>query len=476
MLAGRDELVLELPEPAWVDIEAAGSQADRADQALLRGDPRGAWALAQVPLNIASRGLLPGRQAAWLGSAARELADLRLQALEVIGRTGLMLGGTQLGSVQRAARALIAAEPYRETGYVLLMQAFEAQGNVAEGLRVFDELRLLLRDELGTTPSPDAIAAHQGCSHPASRRRSTRSRRRRSAGARAGPTLQLPRPAELPRAGPRGADGRPRRRAGRARTVAARRRARTRRPSARRADAAAEGDPGVGKTRLIAELAPRAHAAGTLVLAGRAPEETLVAFQPFLEALGQYVDAAPLDELRAHARHHGAELARLVPELRRRMPELPPTDVGDPETERYRLFEAVVGLLGRLSAAAPVLIVLDDLHWADRPTLMLLRHLARAPQAARLSVVGAYRADRALERGLRAALANLRHERLMRQIELPGCPSATPRAWSACAPGGAPSPEFSRALYEETEGNPFFIEEIVRHLRTPASRSRSAGA
>ncbi len=161
------------------------------------------------------------------------------------------------------------------------------------------------------------------------------------------------------------------------------------------------GIPASARRELLAEAAARAHLAGTLVLAGRAPEETLVPFQPFLEALGQYVNEAPLDELRATARGHGAELLRLVPELRRRLPELPPPEAGSAETERYRLFEAVVGLFGELAAQRPVLIVLDDLQWADRPTLMLLRHLARAPQAEALSILGAYRAERALERGLR---------------------------------------------------------------------------
>ncbi|HZE06784.1 MAG TPA: BTAD domain-containing putative transcriptional regulator, partial [Solirubrobacteraceae bacterium] len=166
VLAGRDELALELPEPAWVDVEAAASEVTRARQALEAGDPRAAWALAQVPLNIASRGLLPGTQAAWLEPRRRELADIRLRALEVIGQAGLHLGGTQLGSVERAARTLIDAEPYRESGYVLLMAALEAQGNVAEGLRVFEQLRSLLRDELGTAPSPEAMQAHERLLHP----------------------------------------------------------------------------------------------------------------------------------------------------------------------------------------------------------------------------------------------------------------------------------------------------------------------
>ena len=168
-VAGRDELSLELPSPVWIDLEAAASEVERAREALDRGDARAAWAIAQVPLNIAGRGLLPGSQAIWLESRRRELADVRLQALEVIGRAGLTLGGSQLASVERAARSLIESEPYRESGYVLLMEAFAVQGNVAEGLLVFETLRTLLRDELGTSPSPETIAAHERLLRPSPR-------------------------------------------------------------------------------------------------------------------------------------------------------------------------------------------------------------------------------------------------------------------------------------------------------------------
>jgi DNA-binding SARP family transcriptional activator len=470
VLVGRDELVLELPEPAWVDVEAATAHVQRAHEALEQRDARGAWALAQVPLNIASRGLLPGAQALWLEGRRRELSDVRLQALEVIGRAGLDLGGNQLGSVERAARALIDAEPYRESGYVLLIQSLEAQGNVAEGMRVFHQLRTLLRDELGTVPSRDAIAAHERLLHPPGPE-DARAPVRADAGEQAIPlqaelraraaAIMIGRVAELAElerwlksVGEKASDG-----GGRSERVLL-----------------LTGDAGVGKTRLLAEIATRAHAAGMLVLAGRAPEETLVPFQPFLEALGHYVEAASLGQLRATARDHGAELSRLVPELRRRLPELPPTDTGDSETERYRLFEAVVALLGEVAASMPVLIVIDDLHWADRPTLLLLRHLARAPRAAGLSIIGAYRATERWGDGFEAGLASLRHDRLVTQMEIGGLPERDAVRLVGLRVGRAPPEEFSHALYEETEGNPFFIEEIVRHLEDSGVETRSAGA
>ncbi len=459
IVAGRDELGLALPEPAWVDVEAAASEVWRAQRALDSGDARAAWALAQVPLNIASRGLLPGTQASWLEPRRQELADIRLQALEVIGRAGLTLGGTQLGSVERAARTLIDSEPYRESGYVLLMAALEAEGNVAEGLRVYDQLRSLLRDELGIAPSPEAIQAHERLLNPPAARQSLTT---------AATAAEIEVPAELAAAASSPLVGR--------QAEMEQLEAWYRSPPDSERVMLLAGDPGIGKTRLLAETAVRAFASGAIVLAGRAPEETLVPYQPFLEALGHYVFRAPLEELRVVAREYGAELGRLIPALRRRVPELPPPDPGDPETDRYRLFEAVAGLLAEISAAVPVLIVLDDLQWADRPTLLLLRHLARSPQNTRVSIMGAYRDVDQWSEGFDAALAGLRRERLTVQIDVGGLPEAEAMELVRLRAGGTPSLAFVQALYRETEGNPFFIEEIVRHLTDAGVRSQDAGA
>jgi DNA-binding SARP family transcriptional activator/tetratricopeptide (TPR) repeat protein len=471
ILTGRDELVLALPDPAWIDYEAAGAEVRSAAEALDRDDARGAWALAQVPLNVASRGLLPGVQASWLEPHRRELAEIRLESLEVIGRAGLRLGGGQISSVERAARTLIGTEPYRESGYILLMGALEAQGNVAEGLRVFDRLRGLLREELGTSPSPEAMAAHERLLHPGGRAMDNRAAD--AAGTVAagdGVTSRLPLPPEI-----RGQPGSP----------LVGRRDELQQLQSWLAEPGSErvlmlsGDAGIGKSRLLEETARQAHAAGATVLAGRAPEETLVPYQPFLEAIGHYVFNAPLEDLRAVTRHSGAELGRLIPELRRRLPHVfPPTrlEPGDPETDRYRLFEAVAALLGDISASSPVLVVLDDLHWSDRPTQLLLRHLARAPQASGLRILGAYRAAEQGTAGYESALAGLRHERLVRELEVRGLPESDASELIRLRTLETPSAAFVRALYAGTEGNPFFIEEMVRHLADSGVRSHEAGA
>jgi DNA-binding SARP family transcriptional activator/tetratricopeptide (TPR) repeat protein len=466
VLMGRDELILELPEPVWVDIEAAVTHVERALAALEANDARRAWALAQVPLNIAGRGLLPGAQATWIESQRRELHDVRLQALEIIGRAGLILGGTQLTSVERAARALLEAEPYRESGYVLLMHALRVQGNVAEALRIFERLRSLLREELGTAPSPEALRAHEELLHP-----TDGGTPGASAAVDTPPGAPIVLPEELRARAATDMIGRVAELSELERWLA------NTGPGGRSESVLLlSGDPGIGKTRLLAEIATRAHAEGTMVLSGRSPEETLVPFQPFLEALGHYVAQAPAEELRLSVRGHGPELARLLPALRRRLPELPATDGDDSETERYRLFESVAGLLAELAGQRPVLIVLDDLQWADRPTLMLLRHLARAHQTARLSIIGAYRATEPWSEGFASAMAGLRHERLVRQIEVSGLPERDAARLVGIRLGRRAAADFVHALYAETEGNPFFIEEILRHLEDSGVAALAAGS
>jgi DNA-binding SARP family transcriptional activator/tetratricopeptide (TPR) repeat protein len=467
-VAGRDEVALVLPEPAWIDVEAAAAQMPRAYEALDRHDPRAAWALAQVPLNIAGRGLLPGVNADWVEPRRRDLAELRLQALEVIGRAGLELGGTQLGSVERAGRALIELEPFRESGYVLLMEALAAQGNIAEGVRVFERLRRLLRDDLGTAPSREAITVHERLlgTGPDVRRHARR-RDDRPGGAPGGqPELELPAALRVLSEDTL---------VGRETELTAIRDWWTR---GRERMLLLAGEAGMGKTRLQAELASEVHRSGAIVLAGHAPDEALVPYQPLIEAIGQFAVGAPLQDLRAviqRTREASADLARLIPEIRRRLPDVPPPRAGDPDTDRYRLFEAVGDLLASVASAGRLLITLDDLHWADRPTLLMLRHVLRSPQAENLRILGAYRTGELGAGELTATVAPLRREGLVRELDVAGLGRDDTVQLLRLRAGGTPSAALERALYQETEGNPLFLSEIVRHLQESGVPPLEAG-
>jgi DNA-binding SARP family transcriptional activator len=474
-VSGRQDLTLNLPEPVWVDFEAAGSELRRASHALEQADPRGAWALAQIPLNIAGRGLVPGLNASWLEPFRRELEDIRLEALEVIGGAGLSMGGGQLASVERAGRALIDADAFRESGYILLMQALARRGNTAETVRVFERLRTLMREELGTAPSAAAIAAYE---------RLLRSEPPEAAagpGAPLAPAPSVALPAELQSRGQaplvgRAAELRELSRLWEAATGSrAEADANRDEAGAGRRVVALTGDAGIGKTRLSTRLAEEAHARGAVVLAGRAPEEGLAPYQPFLEALRHYFVAADLDEIGVAIREYGPELARLVPELRRRVPGLPAAEASDPDAERYRLFEAVVGLVSAISDRAPILLVLDDLHWADRPTLLLLRHLARAAARNRLLVLICYRSEAPAE-GLRDLLSDLDREQLVAELRIGGLDLRGTAQLVQLQAGEPPSQSLAQALQQETEGNPLFVEEIVRSLTHGGLRVSTATA
>lgn len=161
MLEGKAELRLVLSPEAWVDVEAAGVAVHRAESAVALGEWERAWAPARTALYAANRGFLQGYDAPWIEERRRRLEDVRLRALECVGAAGLGMAGTETAAAERAGRALIEAAPFRESGYRLLMEALAARGNPAEALRVYDDLRVLLREELGVAPGAAAQDLHR---------------------------------------------------------------------------------------------------------------------------------------------------------------------------------------------------------------------------------------------------------------------------------------------------------------------------
>lgn len=160
-VAGRSELRLTLPEPAFVDLEAAGEAIHRAESATRRGLWAEAWGPARVALHTAARGFLSGENLPWAEEVRSHLAGVRLRAYECLAQSSLGLGGTELDAARRAAQALVDLAPFRESGHRYLMQALAAEGNAAEALAVYDRLRKRLRDELGASPSPPTQALHR---------------------------------------------------------------------------------------------------------------------------------------------------------------------------------------------------------------------------------------------------------------------------------------------------------------------------
>ena len=239
------------------------------------------------------------------------------------------------------------------------------------------------------------------------------------------------------------------------------------------------GEPGIGKTRLAAELAAVAHAGGGLVLAGRCDEDVGVPYAPFGEALRPWIEHAPSDLLMAHVQRYGGDLARLVPELSRRLPNVPAPRSADPETERWCLFEATVSALANASTAvAPLVLVLDDLHWAGKPALLLLRHLMRSTEPMALLVIATYRdTDLARTHPLSGMLADLRGAPGVERLALRGLDTDAVSALVATAAGtelGEAGRALAAAIVRETEGNPFFVQEILRHLGESGAVQRDA--
>ncbi len=205
-----------------------------------------------------------------------------------------------------------------------------------------------------------------------------------------------------------------------------------------------------------------------VVLWGRCDEGSGAPYAPFAEALSHYVAHADEQLLRAHIEGYGAELARLVPTLAQRVGSLPAPASADPDTERYLLLAAVVALLDAASAERAVMVVLDDLHWADKPTLQLLCRVVGHTTSTRLLVAGTYRdTELSVAHPLTEALATLRRESAVAVIPLSGLDDTGVISFVESMAGHTLDDAgiaLAHSVYRETDGNPFFVAEVLRHL------------
>ena len=416
---GRSDLAAGRPKPAASALEGALS--------LWRGPP-----LADL---------------AYEPFAQREVArldDLRLEALETLIEAKLALGAhvELVGQLQ----TLIGEHPFRERLRAQLMLALYRCDRQADALQAYQDARLALVEELGIEPSERlrdlerAILAQD-------------------------PKLHLTASEEAPTAG-QAADAQRGTFVGRERELSELAGGLDDAFAGRGRLFLLAGEPGIGKSRLAEELIADARARGAHVLVGRCWEAGgAPAYWPWVQALRAYVRDAEPEPLRAQLGDRAADLAQLLPELRALLPDIEEPPAPESEGARFRLFDLTSSFLMRVAQTRPLVIVLDDLHAADEPSLLLLQFVARELGESRLLIVGAYRdVDPTLADPLRTILMELAREPVTRTLELAGLGEPDIVRFLELAVPGASTADLAPTVHAETEGNPLFVGEILRLL------------
>jgi DNA-binding SARP family transcriptional activator len=436
---------LRLPGEVAVDVELAGAAAGEARRALGEGRLAEALAAAERARATARRPLLPGHDGAWVEDRRDALHQVLVGSLELL--TDVHLAAGRADQAVGPAGDLVALEPFRDSAHRRLLGARAAAGDRGGALLAYDRYRRVLAEELGVGPSPELEAAYLELLHaePAE-------------GAAPPPSGGSP-PAPAPVAGAFvGREAELRRL--RAAWDGARR--------GRRRTVLVAGEAGIGRTRLVGELAALAEADGAVVLAGRCDQHLGVPYLPLREAFGRHLAAYPSERLRALLGPRAAQLVRFWPELAWRLPALPAPSPTGPQPDHYLLFEAFIGLLEAISAGGPLLLLVDDLHGADEASLLLLRSLAHARRPARLLTVLTYRDDERRPRtNLTAALGDLLRAPGAELLTLDGLDTGEVAALAAATtarPLGPGGPALAHVVRERTAGNPFLAGELLRHL------------
>jgi DNA-binding SARP family transcriptional activator len=366
------------------------------------------------------------------------LKELRVAAIEDRIEADLRAG--EAAELVSELQALSAREPLRERLRGQLMLALYRSGRQADALDVYRDARTTLVEELGLEPGRElkelerAILTHD----PALERPG------KPQGPRA-PGVFVGRGTELQTVLDALVDAR----------------------DGRGGVLLLSGEPGIGKTRLADEVTAHARDQGVNAVRGRCWEDGgAPAYWPWVQLLRASMRGLEPAQLRRCVGSGGPELAELLPELRELLGDIPRPVVRDPEALRFRLFDSVVSFLGEIAATErPLLVVLDDLHAADEPSLLLLRFLTEAIGDSRLLVLGAYRdtepgPDDALDR----LLGDLLRGGRVTRIPLSGLRRGDVEAYVRLSTDGGASPQVVDALHSRTAGNPLFIAETVRLL------------
>ncbi len=226
------------------------------------------------------------------------------------------------------------------------------------------------------------------------------------------------------------------------------------------------GEPGVGKTRLAQELAEEARREGAIVFMGACYEvETATPFAPFVEILGATARTVPKEVFKEIVGDSGPELARFYPELRVMFPDIPEPIELPAEQERRYTFNSIGRYVSRAAAVRPVMLILDDLHWADEATLQLVQYLASLIDDLAALIVGTYRdVELAVSRPLARTLEQLVRQRKAHRVSLKRLSQHDVSTMLERLVGAEPPERLVEVIYSETDGNAFFVEEVFRHL------------
>jgi DNA-binding SARP family transcriptional activator len=424
-------------EPSELDLarfEQLLADAGAADPATAGRKLREALALWRGP-PLADLAYEPFAQA-----PIARLEELRLHALEQ--RIDAELATGRHAELVAELEELVAAHPLRERLRAQLMTALYRCGRQADALEAYRDARATLTGELGIEPSRTLRDLQESILRQDARLDAAAPEPQRGAFVGRGREL-----GELTAGLEDAFAGR-----GRLFLVA--------------------GEPGIGKSRLAEELAATARARGAEVLVGRCWEAGgAPAYWPWVQALRSHVRRSDPEALRARLAAAAAVLAQIVPDVRERLPDVPEPSALDPKAARFRLFDATAEFLRSAATERPIVLVLDDLHAADAPSLLLLRFLARELGSARMLVLGAYRDVDPVPGGpLTEMLAEISREPVTRRLPLGGLSEREVAEYVDLTAAELGSAELVAALHEEAEGNPLFVGEIVRLLAVEGMR------
>jgi DNA-binding CsgD family transcriptional regulator/tetratricopeptide (TPR) repeat protein len=228
------------------------------------------------------------------------------------------------------------------------------------------------------------------------------------------------------------------------------------------------GEPGIGKTRTALELAAYGEAKGARALWGRCYEgQGAPPYWPWIQIMRDYLRSCDVAQLRSELGEAASDVAGVLPEVREAVPDLAPTIISDPEQARFRFFDSVSSFLQRAARNQPLIIILDDLHWADRPSLLLFEFLSQNLGSASILILGIFR-DIGLSRlhPLVSTLGGLARLSNLLRVPLGGIDRGAIHSFVRGSLGHPPHEEVVRELSARSQGNPLFLTELVRLLRS----------